>query len=479
VTKRLGLPPLSGVQVRFFKRRKVEPRFPPSFQRTGDYLFLKGDLDMNGKAISIGILGMGTVGTGVARALLEQRELLTNRTGLVFNLKTVVDVNWDRERNLDLSSVKTSTNAEDVLGDEEIDIVVETIGGIEPAATFIRTAFSRRKHVVTANKALIAKCGRELFALAQKNNVELMFEASVGGGIPIIKGLREGLVANRFLSIYGIVNGTSNYILTRMHQDNLSFQEALQQAQAKGYAEADPTLDVGGGDAAHKLAILGSLAQGAIVDLERIPVEGITEITPMDIEFAKSFGYVIKLLAICRLRHGKLDLRVHPTLVPNKHLLAAVNEEKNAIFVTGDFVGDTMFYGPGAGEKPTASAIVSDIVDLSRDIFLRGGEHFNSRNIDPHRTAELVPTYEISNRYYIRLFTKDAPGILSKISGVLGEQGISISSVVQLESQGEDGYVPIVLLTHEAPETAMDSALATIGKFDFVHPELLRLRLFA
>ena len=262
---------------------------------------------MNGKAISIGILGMGTVGTGVARALLEQRELLTNRTGLVFNLKTVVDVNWDRERNLDLSSVKTSTNAEDVLGDEEIDIVVETIGGIEPAATFIRTAFSRRKHVVTANKALIAKCGRELFALAQKNNVELMFEASVGGGIPIIKGLREGLVANRFLSIYGIVNGTSNYILTRMHQDNLSFQEALQQAQAKGYAEADPTLDVGGGDAAHKLAILGSLAQGAIVDLERIPVEGITEITPMDIEFAKSFGYVIKLLAICRLRHGKLD----------------------------------------------------------------------------------------------------------------------------------------------------------------------------
>lgn len=434
---------------------------------------------MNGKMISIGILGMGTVGTGVARALIEQRDLLTQRTGMVLNLKTAVDVNWDRDRNLDLSSVKCSKDVEDVLGDPEIDIVVETIGGIEPAATFIRTAFSRRKHVVTANKALIATMGRELFTLAQKNNVDIMFEASVGGGIPIIKGLREGLVTNRFKSIYGIVNGTSNYILTRMHQDNLGFSEALQQAQTKGFAESDPTLDIGGGDAAHKLAILGTLAQGAMVDLEKIPVEGITEITSMDINFAKSFGFVIKLLAICRLSAGKLDLRVHPTLIPTGHLLAAVNEEKNAIFVTGDFVGDTLFYGPGAGEKPTASAIVSDIADLSRDLMLKDGERFNSRSVDPHRTAELVPTNEISNRYYIRLFTQDAPGILSKISGAFGEHGISISSMVQSESHGEEQHVPIVLLTHQAPETAMAKALATIERFEFVRPGLLRLRLFA
>lgn len=434
---------------------------------------------MNGNIVSIGILGMGTVGTGVARALLEQKELLTQRTGMVFKLKAVADINWNRERDLDLSSVKLSEDAEVVLEDPEIDIVVETIGGIEPAATFIRKAFSGGKHVVTANKALIATMGRELFTLAQKNEVDLMFEASVGGGIPIIKGLREGLVANRFISIYGIVNGTSNYILTRMHQDNLSFGDALQQAQSKGFAEADPTLDIGGGDAAHKLAILGSLAQGSMVDLERIPVEGITEITQMDINFAKTFGYVIKLLAICRLNADQLDLRVHPTLIPNNHLLAAVNEEKNAIFATGDFVGDTLFYGPGAGEKPTASAIVSDIVDLSRDLLLKDGERFSSRTVDPQRTAELVPTHQISNRYYIRLFTEDAPGILSKIAGVFGEHGISISSMVQLESQGEDNNVPIVLLTHQAPETAMAEALATIQHFQFVRPGLLRLRLFA
>ncbi|HEX2954115.1 MAG TPA: homoserine dehydrogenase [Bacillota bacterium] len=434
---------------------------------------------MDGKKVVIGVLGLGTVGTGVARAILEQSELLTQRTGLTFQLKTVVDINWKKDRGLDLSSVHQTDDVHAVLDDPEVDIVVETIGGYEPAATFIRQALRNGKHVVTANKALIATKGKELFTIAQENNVDLLFEASVGGGIPIIKGLREGLVANHFLNIYGIVNGTSNYILTRMHQSELDFQEALSEAQAKGFAEADPTLDIGGGDAAHKVTILGSLAIGGMVDFAEVPVEGITELTPLDINFAKSFGYVVKLLAICRLVDGRLDLRVHPTLVPNNHLLAAVNEEKNAIFVQGDFVGNTMFYGPGAGERPTASAIVSDIVDLSRDLMLKDGIRFSSRAIDPNRQVNLVPTDEISNRYYIRIFTEDKPGILSKISGTLGQYGISISSMVQLETHGDKNYVPIVLLTHKAPETSMDNALKAIKGFDFVRPDLLRLRLFS
>ena len=434
---------------------------------------------MNGRKISVGVLGLGTVGTGVARILLEQKELLTDRTGMEFQLKSIADVDWARERDLNLNSVITTENVYDILDDPEIDIVVETIGGHEPALTYIREALTKRKHVVTANKALVAEHGRELFSLAQKYDVDLLFEASVGGGIPIIKGLREGLVANRFVSIYGVVNGTSNYILTRMHQDDLEFEEALKQAQAKGFAEADPTLDIGGGDAAHKLTILGTLAVGSIVDFTSICVEGITEITSLDINFAKNFGYVIKLLAICRIVGNKLDLRVHPTLVPNDHLLAAVSEEKNAIFVTGDYVGDTMFYGPGAGERPTASAIISDIVDLSRDLLLKDGERFSSLTVDPRRTAELVSMNEISNRYYIRLFTQDKPGILSQIAGAFGKYGISISSMVQLEWQSEDNYVPIVLLTHQAHETSMTNAIEEIKRYDFVRDNLLRIRLFS
>lgn len=434
---------------------------------------------MSGNKVVVGVLGLGTVGTGVARALLEQGELLTQRTGFTFQLKTVVDINWDKDRGLDLSQVIQTDDAHAVLDDPEIDVVVETIGGYEPAATFIRHALKNHKHVVTANKALIATKGKELFTIARENNVDLLFEASVGGGIPIIKGLREGLVANRFLNIYGIVNGTSNYILTRMHQSELDFQDALKEAQVKGFAEADPTLDIGGGDAAHKVTILGSLAVGAMVDFTEVPVEGITELTPLDINFAKSFGYVVKLLAICRLVGNRLDLRVHPTLVPKDHLLAAVNEEQNAIFVQGDFVGNTMFYGPGAGERPTASAIVSDLVDLSRDLVLKDASRFGGHTIDPQRQVELVPTNEISNRYYIRMFTEDKPGILSKISGTLGQFGISISSMVQLEKHGEKNYVPIVLLTHQAPETSMADALNAIKEFDFVRPDLLRLRLFS
>lgn len=433
---------------------------------------------MNDHEVNIGILGLGTVGTGVAKILLTQQELLKTRSSLTFKLKSIADVNWNVKRDLNLKEIQCLTDADQILTDPEIDIVVETIGGYEPAFSFICRALRNRKHVVTANKALIATRGRELFKIAKENGVDLLFEASVGGGIPIIKGLREGLIANKFESIYGILNGTSNYILTRMHQEEMEFEEALKEAQAKGFAEADPTLDVGGGDAAHKLTILASLATSGMVDFESLYVEGITSITKLDINFAKSFGYTIKLLAVFRSLANGLDLRIHPTLIPNTHLLAAVNNELNAVFVKGDFVGNTMFYGPGAGERPTGSAIVSDIVDLSRDLLLKEGEQYCNRPIDPERGVKIVPLSEIKNRFYLRFFTLDKPGVLSKISGVLGEKGISISSMVQLETHGKDNYVPIVLLTHEASEQGMAEALREIGKFDFVKENYLRLRLF-
>jgi homoserine dehydrogenase len=428
--------------------------------------------------VNIGILGLGTVGTGVARILTEQQELLKTRSALNFNLKSIAELHWDKKRDLNLTGVNCTSNADDILEDPEIDIVVETMGGYEPAFTFISKALKNRKHVVTANKALIALKGRELFKIAAENGVDLLFEASVGGGIPIIKGLREGLVANKIESIYGILNGTSNYILTRMHQEEMEFGEALKEAQAKGFAEADPTLDVGGGDAAHKLTILASIASTAFVNFNDLYVEGITNITKLDINFAKQFGYTIKLLATYRSLPDGIDLRVHPTLIPNSHLLAAVNFELNAIFVKGNFVGNTMFYGPGAGERPTASAIVGDIVDLSRDLLLKEGEQFCNRTINPHRDVKTLPIEKIRNRFYLRLYTQDVPGIFSKISGVLGDNNISISSVVQLETHGKDNYVPIVILTHEASENDMNQALQQLGKFDFVRENYLRLRLF-
>lgn len=433
---------------------------------------------MNFRQVNVGIIGLGTVGTGVARILLEQKELLRTRTSLDLNLKTIADLDWSKGRNLDLSRVNCTTNADALLEDPEINIVVETIGGYEPAFSFISKALKNHKHVVTANKALIATRGMDLYKIAQENGVNLLFEASVGGGIPIIKGLREGLVANKFKSIYGILNGTTNYILTKMHQEGLEFADALKRAQEKGFAEADPTLDISGGDAAHKIAILGSIASNSFIPFDKIYVEGITGITKLDIGFAQSFGMTIKLLAICKITEEGVDLRVHPTLIDNSHLLAAVSNELNAIFVKGDFVGNTMFYGPGAGERPTASAIVSDIVDLSRDLFVQEGVKYSNKAISLTQNVRLIPIEDIKNRFYLRFMTMDKPGVLSMISGVLAEHNISISSMVQLESHGKDNYVPIVLLTHEALEKSMELALQKILKFDFVKKDYLRLRIF-
>ncbi len=433
---------------------------------------------MREQQVHVGIIGLGTVGTGVARILLQQKDLLKARSMVTFHLKTIVELDWQRDRGLDLTGVKCTTNVDELLEDPDINIVVETIGGYEPAFTFIKRALQNRKHVVTANKALIATRGRELFKTAKENGVDLLFEASVGGGIPIIKALREGLIANRIESMYGILNGTCNYILTRMHQDELEFSEALKGAQAKGFAEADPTLDIGGGDSAHKLTILGSIATNSFVSFDKLYVEGITGISKLDINFAKTLGYTIKLLAIYRVFKDGLDLRVHPTLIKDSHLLSAVSNELNAIFVQGDFVGSTMFYGPGAGERPTASAIAGDIVDLSRDLLLKEGEKYCNRTINPSMDVKLIPIEEVSNRFYLRFFTKDVPGVLTKISGVLASYNISISSMVQLETHEKDNYVPIVLLTHEALEKSMKLALQEILQFEFVKDDHLRLRIF-
>lgn len=433
---------------------------------------------MKSHQINVGIIGLGTVGTGVARILLEQKDLLKTRSALDFNLKTIVELNWDIDRDLDLAGVTCTKDANDLLEDPDINIVVETIGGYEPAYTFITKALKNRKYVVTANKALLAHKGVELYKIAHEHGVDILFEASVGGGIPIIKSMREALVSNKFKNIYGILNGTSNYILTKMHKEGLNFSEAIKGAQENGFAEADPTLDINGMDAAHKLTILSSIAANSPVSLNNLYIEGIESITRLDIHFAKTFGFTIKLLAIYKDREDGLDLRVHPTLIDESHLLANVNNELNAIFVTGDFVGNTMFYGPGAGERPTASAIVGDIVDISRDLLLREGAKYPNRAITLTEKINLVSINNVKNRFYLRFLTKDMPGVLSDIAGVLGDHDISISSMVQPENEGKDGFVPIVLLTHEALESQMQQAIEKILKFDFVKKDYLRLRIF-
>ncbi len=426
------------------------------------------------KAISIGLLGLGTVGTGVVRLLQK----LNAQRQESYKLKTILVSDLAKPRKVDLSGIKLTSQVEEIVADPEIEIVVEAIGGIEPAFKYISQALQNRKHVVTANKALIAVRGRELFKTADENGVELLFEASVGGGIPIIKSLREGLAANEIEEMYGILNGTANYILSRMHQDDLEFAEALKEAQLKGFAEADPSLDVEGGDAAHKLTILALLASNSWVEFNRLYVEGITNITGLDIKFAKQFGYTVKLLAVYRRLSEGLDIRVHPTLVPDSHLLAAVNRELNAVFVKGDYAGETLFYGPGAGERPTASSIVSDIISLSRKSLDPESNILNDMVISGNHSLRLIPLKELKNRFYLRFFTKDIPGVLAKIAGVLGENGISIASVVQLETDLQDDYVPVVILTHEASEESMEEALGKIGRFDFVKEKYLRLRLF-
>jgi homoserine dehydrogenase len=414
--------------------------------------------------VKIGLLGLGTVGAGVAKLLDSQRGLLEERAGCRLTLAGVADLDVTTPRDgLDLATLPLTTDAQRLLTDPSIHVIVELIGGLEPARTFILRALAAGKHVVTANKALLAHHGPELYEEARRRGVSLAFEAAVAGGIPLIRAVKEGLVANRILSVFGILNGTCNYILTKMTDEGLDFSMVLKEAQAHGYAEADPTFDIEGNDTAHKLQILVALAFRTFVDLKHIHTEGITRVTAQDIGYARELGYRIKLLAIAKTTAGGLEARVHPTMIAADSPMAAVSGVFNGVFITGDAVGDLMFYGRGAGQLPTASAVWSDAVEIARRI----AHGIAATGLDlPSAGAGALPVRpmeSVRTSYYLRVMAQDRPGVLSRVTGILGEHDISIASVIQ-KGRAAAEAVPVVLMTHEAQERDMRAALAAIDR---------------
>ncbi len=430
------------------------------------------------KSINIGLLGCGTVGTGVARVLLENRDLIARRVGADLSLKKVADIDITTDRGIRFAEGVLTRDAAGVIDDPDIHIIVEMIGGLNIAKDFILKAIDRGKQIVTANKALLATCGNELVRAAQAKGVDLAFEASVGGCMPIIKSLRESLVGNRILAMTGILNGTCNYILSKISDDKTPYETALNDARKNGFAEADPTLDIEGHDTAHKLAIIASLAFGCHINLEDIYVEGITPITLLDIELAQEFGYRIKLLAIGKKTNGAVEARVHPTMIPFSNPLSNVNGSLNAITISGDMVGDMMLYGHGAGMLPTASAVVGDIADISRNLLTGSTGRIPLLAFQPGHMKKLpvLPIDEIITPYYFRFAAADRPGVLSKISGILGDHDISLKSVHQ-KGRKSEGSVPIVMLTHLARESRVQQALNEIYHLSVVtdKPVLVRI----
>ncbi len=419
------------------------------------------------RSIKVGIIGFGTVGTGTTRILIENAGIIQRRLGAPVTLKKISDLDINRDRGISLKGVQLTTNAQEVLTDPEIDIVVELIGGYKPAKEFILEAIKNKKHVVTANKALLAVHGEEIYAAAEKSGVTLGFEASVAGGIPILAAIKNGLAANNIESIYGIVNGTCNYILTLMTNAGRKFEEVLREAQNMGYAEVDPTFDIEGIDSAHKLAVLTMLTYGTPVKLEDIYTEGISKITPLDIDFARDLGYKIKLLAITKRVDGEIEARVHPTMLPEEYPIATVDGVFNALSVVGDAVGSTMFYGRGAGDMPTGSAVVSDIMDIGRDILSGCANRSPVAAFRERSLLRIRKMDDITSCYYLRFSAIDKPGVMSRISGVLGKNNISISSVIQKGRKAAEA-VPVVMMTHEAIERDVRSALDEINKMDCV-----------
>jgi homoserine dehydrogenase len=416
------------------------------------------------KDVRIGLLGLGTVGAGVAKLWQSRRALLEERAGCRLTLAAVADMDLTRPREgLDLASLPLTSDVDRVLGDPGIQVVVELIGGLEPARSFILRALSAGKHVVTANKALLAHHGAELYDEARRRRVTLGFEAAVAGGIPLIRAVKEGLVANRIQSVFGIVNGTSNYILSKMTDEGLDFSLVLKEAQAHGYAEADPTFDIEGLDSAHKLQILVTLAFRTFVELKDIHTEGITRVTAQDIAYARELGYRVKLLAIAKAAEGGVEVRVHPTMIPAGSPLAAVSGVFNAVFINGDAVGDLMFYGRGAGQLPTASAVWSDIVEIARNI----AHDVPALGLElPSAGPGALPLRAMDTircGYYLRVMAQDRPGVLSRVAGILGDNDISIASVLQKERAAAEA-VPVVMMTHEARERDMRRALAAIDR---------------
>ncbi len=426
------------------------------------------------KEVKVAIIGFGTVGAGVAENILKNGEVIAKRTGVKLVLTRIADLDITTDRGVAVPKELLTTNAVEAI--DSADIVVELIGGTTIAKKFILDAIKAGKHVVTANKALLAMHGQEIFDAAEQSGVDVCYEASVAGGIPIIKALREGLVSNRINRIYGIMNGTCNYILTRMEKEGADFDTVLADAQKLGYAEANPSLDIDGFDTAHKTSILASLAFGRWFGMDPVHVEGIRGLELADLQYADELGYRIKLLGIIKQLDGKVQMRVHPTLIPKSTLLAGISDVFNGVMVEGDTVGQTLFYGRGAGRSATASAVVADITDVALNIVsgsvrripaFRPGEQF----------SEVVSIDEASSRYYLRFMVKDCPGVLASITQILAEKSISISSLIQHERRDADGVVPLVILTHKAVEKEIKSALGEIDTLSINHSPVKLMRI--
>ncbi len=416
---------------------------------------------MDGKKLKIGIIGLGCIGRGVMELIKENREDILKNSGVDLELAKVCDL-----QKVDTMGFEYTNDFNEILNDEEIDVVIELIGGTGLAKTIVEGALKKKKNVVTANKALLAKFGKELVPLAKDNGVEINYEASVGGGIPIIEALKNSLVSNKINSIYGIVNGTCNYILTQMRDNKLPFDVALKEAQKKGFAEADPALDINGGDSAHKAIVLGFTSFGIFEELDNIIVEGIEDVSALDMIMANDLGYEIKLLAVLKKEGNEVDIRVHPVMISKEHLLSKVDNELNAIFVEGNFVGPTLFYGKGAGSHPTASAVVSDLVKIINQPGYCGVTEGN---------LTLKDSGEIETRYYLNMILKDVPGVLAKISKVLGDRNISLMAVSQKEKDKE--YVPVIFLTHNAKEKDINAAISDIESLDCVKERPRKIRI--
>jgi homoserine dehydrogenase len=430
---------------------------------------------MQEKEIGIGLLGFGTVGAGVAAGLQQNGEQIAERLGARLVLRRIADLDLETDRGVKVAPGVLTRDAQAVIRDPGVDIVVELIGGTGAARELVTQALTLGKPVVTANKALLAKHGGEIFELADRQRVDLYFGASVGGGIPIIRVLRQGLIANQINSIYGILNGTCNYILTRMETEKLPFATALAAAQKEGYAEADPGLDIDGFDTAHKAVILASIAYGFFVPLEAVHVEGIRALSEVDIQYALDLGYRIKLLAVVKRSDAGVEVRVHPAMVPLDHMLASVSGVFNAVMVQGDLAGSTLYYGRGAGRLPTASTVIGDIADIARNLVGGAPRRFRA----PARSSRRVRLKEmgqVESRYYLRLSLVDKPGVLAQITSVLGAHEISIASVLQKEVRTGE-HVPVVIVTHRAREEQMDAALEKINALPIVGSGSVRLRI--
>jgi len=431
------------------------------------------------KPVNVGLLGLGTVGCGSVHVLKHNAVEISRRAGRGIQITHAAARNLDRPRNCEIEDIRLTTDPFEVVNDPDIEIVIELIGGYDPARELVMKAIENGKHVITANKALIAMHGNEIFAAAQEKGVTVAFEAAVAGGIPIIKAIREGLAANHILWLAGIINGTGNFILTEMRDKGRDFDDVLREAQQLGYAEADPTFDIEGIDAAHKLTILASIAFGIPLQFDKVYTEGISQITRDDVSYAEQLGYRIKHLGISRRTEQGIELRVHPTLIPHRRLIANVDGVMNAILVMGDAVGPTLYYGAGAGANPTASAVVADLVDVVRALTADPENRVPHLAFQPDALSNqpILPMSEVETAYYLRLQAVDKPGVLADVTRILGEQQISIEAILQKEPLNGASDLPVILLTHRVREQKMNDAIRSIEALQTVTAPVTRIRM--